>query len=548
MNNLANGTHRLYTPPKFEPPTYAIAVNCLFFASLCLSIATALAAVLAMQWVTDYGAVTRRAGSTPEERVKRRHFRYQGGLDWRLDMIIGALPILLHVSVLLFFVGLIVWMWGVDHFVFGVVIVCGTIAGLFYIITTALAVLCPTCPYRTPLASWTYSGLHLLVKGISFLSLKFMGPRTRSQGAEQPNKLEGMEAAESIEEPRGQLRSKFKLLSSNLQSRFSQPSLTLRDAAYVQSPNRTLMKKSLIWLSNSISISPDVYQRLLVLLVGFAAVVDKPKDASIVINVPWNKILHALGSTYISFLRDTDLNEGEFSAFLRRLYPLSRPYMRHVFESRCRPGEEENFIHASDQNFPIHVLHLWTQSVSRHSITAMQQRATDEIMLHDLIRSTSADPVGLLKTWLSLLHDEKKTCLDMLPQLLEALPYAPQEVAQQRLDTTLYIISTGRMPWSSREELDSDEPERYPSNALYRRLRLLKWVDALWDHPHRDVILERLATAQETQRQIQPLILRKYVTTDEELAELRMRAQEQTKWAHTEEVLLMALTSLDDAL
>ncbi|KAG8790200.1 hypothetical protein FRC17_008938 [Serendipita sp. 399] len=45
MNNLANGTHRPYTRPKFDPTGPSWFDNYLFIASLCFSVAIALAVV-----------------------------------------------------------------------------------------------------------------------------------------------------------------------------------------------------------------------------------------------------------------------------------------------------------------------------------------------------------------------------------------------------------------------------------------------------------------------------------------------------------------------
>ncbi|KAG8803288.1 hypothetical protein FRC17_006214, partial [Serendipita sp. 399] len=291
MNNLANGTHRPYTPPAFQPSTRPIVVNSLLFASLCLSIATALAAVVAMQWVTDYGAVTKRVGSTPEERMKRRHYRYQGGLDWKMDTIIGALPIALHVSVLLFFVGMIVWMWDVHHSVFGVVFVCGAMAAVFYVFTTALAIFYPSCPYRTPLASWIYILFHLLAKTFFLLH----------------KQVEGSDGSGGDDEA-----------MDDLQSRFAQPSLTSRDNSQMKDLDDSLTGTSHIWLSNHIAISPEVYKRLLVLINGLSSASDQllalRKENFMTTRkrirwdqltgvvylmntmVPWTEIFHALGA------------------------------------------------------------------------------------------------------------------------------------------------------------------------------------------------------------------------------------------------------------
>jgi hypothetical protein len=68
-----------------------------------------------------------------------------------MSEIIAALPILLYCSVILFFGGLILWMWEVNRTIGFVVMGWVTIAILFYAVTTFLSVAFPSAPFRTPL-------------------------------------------------------------------------------------------------------------------------------------------------------------------------------------------------------------------------------------------------------------------------------------------------------------------------------------------------------------------------------------------------------------
>jgi Family of unknown function (DUF6535) len=132
-NSVANGTHAPYTPSTFQPESYAVKVNCMFFASLSASLVAALASVVALQWVANYDAAITRGGSSPEERAKRRQFLHAGVVWWKMSEIIASLPLLLYCSVILFFGGLALWMWKV-HNVVGLVVIGGAaLASLFYI-------------------------------------------------------------------------------------------------------------------------------------------------------------------------------------------------------------------------------------------------------------------------------------------------------------------------------------------------------------------------------------------------------------------------------
>jgi hypothetical protein len=119
INNAANSTRTPYSRAPFSPPSFAVSVNCLLFASLSSSIVAALASVVSLQWVAEYDAAVSRSGSSPEDRVKRRQFRYGGMEKWKMIEIIAALPVFLYCSLVLFFAGLGQWMWNVNTTVDG---------------------------------------------------------------------------------------------------------------------------------------------------------------------------------------------------------------------------------------------------------------------------------------------------------------------------------------------------------------------------------------------------------------------------------------------
>ncbi|KAH8797715.1 hypothetical protein DL96DRAFT_1412878, partial [Flagelloscypha sp. PMI_526] len=110
----ANGNATILSglpPSKFGPDTSTykttdIWINGLFFASLSLSLATALLSVLAKQWIRAYTAVI----SGPAKEIALiRHLRFRGLEKWKMNEIIGALPLVLHASLGLFFAGLFVF-------------------------------------------------------------------------------------------------------------------------------------------------------------------------------------------------------------------------------------------------------------------------------------------------------------------------------------------------------------------------------------------------------------------------------------------------------
>jgi hypothetical protein len=109
------------SPPPFSPPTYAVWVNSLWFLSLVISITCALLATLLQQWARRYLKVTQTRSSL-HKRARIRSFFAEGVKKSHLSMVVEALPTLIHVSVSLFFAGLVVFLWNVNLTIFKVVL------------------------------------------------------------------------------------------------------------------------------------------------------------------------------------------------------------------------------------------------------------------------------------------------------------------------------------------------------------------------------------------------------------------------------------------
>ncbi|KAF9025417.1 hypothetical protein BDZ89DRAFT_902932, partial [Hymenopellis radicata] len=95
--------HSPLTPPM-PPPTFTW-VNGLWFASLALSLSTALVASLTRQWVHEYHAPIQL--ETDRDRARISQFRFTDLLKWHVPLIIGLLPVLMHIALGFFSAGLI---------------------------------------------------------------------------------------------------------------------------------------------------------------------------------------------------------------------------------------------------------------------------------------------------------------------------------------------------------------------------------------------------------------------------------------------------------
>ncbi len=149
--------------PSSLPRLRTSGVNGLWFTSLSLSLATALVAVLVKQWLHHYLALP---SGTPQERSHVRQYRYGGFQKWHVLVIVGLLPVLMHLALGIFFVGLTVFLVPLRpglSWVIGI----GTVAAYTtYLITIFLPILYPKCPYRTPLSDLVYFPYHYITQDL----------------------------------------------------------------------------------------------------------------------------------------------------------------------------------------------------------------------------------------------------------------------------------------------------------------------------------------------------------------------------------------------
>ncbi|KAF8460575.1 hypothetical protein DFH94DRAFT_123791 [Russula ochroleuca] len=139
-------------PPPFSPPKYAIWVNSLWFSSLAISLTSALLATLLQQWTRRYIRVSQPLGS-PQKRARLRQFFFGGVDNLHFLLATDAVPTLLHLSVFLFFAGLLILLKNINRTVFDAVVVWVVLCVGVYGYITFLPVIQPASPHYAPLAS-----------------------------------------------------------------------------------------------------------------------------------------------------------------------------------------------------------------------------------------------------------------------------------------------------------------------------------------------------------------------------------------------------------
>ncbi|KAK0442834.1 hypothetical protein EV421DRAFT_2081960 [Armillaria borealis] len=151
----------------FVPATTDVWVNGLWFTSLFLSLTTALVAVLVKQWLHHYVALP---SGTPRDRSFTRQFRYAGFQKWHVQVIIGLLPVLMHLALAIFLSGLVIFLQPLRAALSW--IICGGTAAVYaaYLLAAILPIIFPQCPYRTPLCDLLYVSLRRTVPRVAWTS------------------------------------------------------------------------------------------------------------------------------------------------------------------------------------------------------------------------------------------------------------------------------------------------------------------------------------------------------------------------------------------
>ncbi|KAK0185868.1 hypothetical protein F5146DRAFT_1143386 [Armillaria mellea] len=132
----------------FVPAITDVWVNGLWFTSLFLSLTTALVAVLVKQWLHHYVALP---SGTPRERSFTRQIRYAGFEKWHVQVIIGLLPVLMHLALAIFLSGLVVFLHPLQAALSWIICTGTAVVYAAYVLAAILPIIFPQCPYRTPL-------------------------------------------------------------------------------------------------------------------------------------------------------------------------------------------------------------------------------------------------------------------------------------------------------------------------------------------------------------------------------------------------------------
>ncbi|CCA75277.1 hypothetical protein PIIN_09261 [Serendipita indica DSM 11827] len=150
---LWNGNHHApyedIPAAPFSPAKHLVITNAMFFLSLSLSLCAALGALLVKQW-TRNAYMGLSVITLPRERARKHYQRMDGIRSSYLVGIMEAIPMMLHISLLLFFVGLSFWLGSLNLTICIVVVVASSCALILYVIAAVRPSFRPQSPYQWP--------------------------------------------------------------------------------------------------------------------------------------------------------------------------------------------------------------------------------------------------------------------------------------------------------------------------------------------------------------------------------------------------------------
>ena len=150
-SQLNNVSTPAYTPQPFAAEQPYVIANFLCFASLAVLLVASLLAMLVKSWIREF-TQNLPPQKLAEKRAKEREYRFRGLIANKMPEIVASLPILIQLALILFCVGLLVYL---NQANVQIMIATGCIFSsvlLFYLFTTIIAVYDPSAPFPSPLS------------------------------------------------------------------------------------------------------------------------------------------------------------------------------------------------------------------------------------------------------------------------------------------------------------------------------------------------------------------------------------------------------------
>ena len=169
LAGITNGTQSSLLANQ-HPDTAIILVNAMWLISLVLSITSALFATLLQQWARRY-VQTPQIPPKASERARLRSFFFLGIQKNYMAFAVEIVPTLLHVSVFLFFGGLVIFFFTIHKTVAIAVTASVGVFAVIYLALTILPYILDKCLYRTPMSDLLWYPWHTFLFFATFCLL-----------------------------------------------------------------------------------------------------------------------------------------------------------------------------------------------------------------------------------------------------------------------------------------------------------------------------------------------------------------------------------------
>ncbi|KAH9983790.1 hypothetical protein BJV74DRAFT_593982 [Russula compacta] len=133
-------------------PPSVIRINILMFLSLFLSVTSALVSTLIQQWAREYLQHS-QPSAAPHKRGRVRAYLYDGLTRFQMRRLTYAVPLLLHLSVFLFFFALSDWLDSMNGAVGATARYCFVALLAIYMVLSVLPLIVKNAPYQTALTT-----------------------------------------------------------------------------------------------------------------------------------------------------------------------------------------------------------------------------------------------------------------------------------------------------------------------------------------------------------------------------------------------------------
>lgn len=136
-------------------------MNALWTLSLVLCLTCTLSAILVQEWIQEYICYS-KCHNTPSTRARIRAYLFNGLSEYRLDQVISAIPLLLHLAILLFGAGMITYLFAFNAIVAYTALVAYSTTGTLYLFFTISPLISLSSPFKTPISNVLWRMMQLI--------------------------------------------------------------------------------------------------------------------------------------------------------------------------------------------------------------------------------------------------------------------------------------------------------------------------------------------------------------------------------------------------